>query len=449
MNKFCWVGILLVCSSLAAQNTSEQKARKLQQQLLKPQAQWDESYLVAVSKNSLGMLLDLLWDPQVHAKIGSRIPRQRPTLEVGLTGEVRTPRVNGSNIVIPLEYLNRLFSIGMLVGHDVYVSDNTVLQRAPLLSTPFRKSRLLPILDPEYVDPVAFSVLRPYLICVQTDPNCVAVQNYGVLGLELFAILHELTHELPELQPDAMTDKPSVKNEVAADKNAAALLKVVLAELGQLSPEAEKGVRFAFLAGPIVWLDLDARLHPDATVAKIRRDALLADLQPQDAAHIIELIRPQHSLNNIAHLRIRWKLRPSMIVIDGIGVAVGAVEGQVLTVASGVHTVVALAGNSIAFAAVSNHDAVIDLSYLPFADASAAELDTLLEAGKWLELLARTADETLNMKSDVLSHYHFAALHGLGLDRFILVQDWGSLPESDWKKVEEWQRKALPLESWR
>src|ERR1700683_1466781 len=63
-------------------------------------------------------------------------------------------------------------------------------------------------------------------------------------------------------------------------------------------------------------------------------------------------------------------------------------------------------------------------------------------------VVARTTNAYLQPTGPTLSTYHFEALHKLGLEEYIEVEDWYILPKTAWPKVRAWQQRSGPFSTW-
>jgi hypothetical protein len=445
--------ILVLSIPAVAQDSLEQKTKQLQQDLSRPVAQWDDAFVISTFEKYLNIYLDLLWTPGIYNRAAAFLPKNRPKVRVLVAGEFRTPYMNKDEVVVPVECLRYLAAIGFLVGHDAYVQDHTIDLPYPLLSAPYRKSAIIPRLEPlaASVDVGAFMALQTYLICPPTDARCAAVQNPAVAGLFLFAILHELSHEL--LHHKTSEEGVNLANELAADKNATMVLSVVAEEFTNLPESLRKEVQFALAAGPVVFFEVEcSRVGPMTAFSRQREEALLNWL-PRDTRTDVRLfIEPDRSADNIQHVKIGWNEPPSLLLIDGIVVPAAEVSGKVLTLAGGKHTILGLRSDSIAWVQTGYESPEVtvplQLAFKPFAPADEAIIGEARRKKQWLEVLLRTTDGNLQPKDAHLSLSHFEALHRLGLDQYIHVDDWNVLPRESWTKVSLWQQAMRPLSSW-
>jgi hypothetical protein len=81
--------------------------------------------------------------------------------------------------------------------------------------------------------------------------------------------------------------------------------------------------------------------------------------------------------------------------------------------------------------------------------STSSQLEILKSQRKWTEILARTTDENLKPRQPAAAPYHWEALYHMGLSRLIRVEDWKSIPEPMWRRVQLWERLGQPLAAWR
>lgn len=132
--------LILVCILASAQDAFTRKADQIKALASRPPAEWNDALVLKVMQMYLDLYLDMLWAPELHHSAAPRLPQRRPNIVVQIAGELRTPIWSGGTMTVPLEYLNYLNSIGLLVGHDIFVDDQQIDLPNPLLSAPFRSS---------------------------------------------------------------------------------------------------------------------------------------------------------------------------------------------------------------------------------------------------------------------------------------------------------------------
>jgi hypothetical protein len=445
--------LLVLAIPTPAQETLEQKAERLRRDFSRPAAEWDDTFVVSTFEKYLNLYLDLLWDPSFYPRVAVHLPKNRPKIRVLVAGEFRTPYMRSEEMIVPVECLRYLAAIGFLVGHDAYVEDHLINLPYPLLSGPYRSSAIIPLLQPlaDSIDVEAFMALQPYLICPAKDTSCATVQNQAVVGLFLFAILHELSHEV--LHHKVSEEGVNLEHELAADKNAHAVLSLFAEEFKALPDDLKKATRFAIEVAPVMFLEAESsRVGPVTAFSKQREDALIKTFPQNMQVDIALFIEPARSERNIEHLTIDWTEEPAVLLIDGVAVDTSEVRQKVLTLNGGRHTILGVRPDSISGVQVEietgDKTVQVHLKFRPFSPADQRVIDEARKKRKWLEVLLQTTDGSLGPKDAVLALDHFEALHRLGLDKYIKVDDWTVIPKEDWAKVARWQRSREPLSSW-
>lgn len=454
MKSVTIVLLLALTGAAIAQVDIEKEADQIKKRLSIPVAQWDDELVITTFQRYLDLYLDFLWSKDTHQKIKSYLPVDRPHVKVAVSGELRTPYERHDEIMVPVEYLRYLTAIGSLVGHDVYVQDNAIDVRYPLLSAPYRSSAIIPLLHPiaPYVTDVGnFMSVQTYLMCPGEDKSCALVQGQAVMGAVLFAVLHELSHVVLH---HSVEEGVNLNNEIAADKSAFHVLSLLADELQHFSPEIRKELRIAMRAVPPVVLEVESSREGDVGgFSMARKNALLTLLDKDTREALNVILEYKHSDANIQHVAIRWNEVPEMLLIDGIVVPVSDVADHVLSMNRSDHLIIALRKDAMASATVSflpgSSPTQVQLTFAQFLPPDAAAIEQARSRRHWLEVLIRTTDSNLAPRNSAATMAHFEALHRLGLLSFIKVADWNLIPREDWGKVRVWQRQAEPLASWR
>jgi hypothetical protein len=445
--------VVILSPPTIAQSDLENKAKELQKDFSKPIVEWDDSFVVTTFQRYLNLYLDLLWEPDVYPKVAAFLPARPPRIHVEVAGELRTPYVHNDEMVVPVEYIRYLGAIGSLLGHDVYVEDNFINIQFPLLSGPFRKSLIIPLLQPlsSYLDIEGFQTLQTYLMCPKSEADCATVQNQSETAMVLFAILHELSHEV--LHHSVSEEGVNLDHEIAADKNASAVLSVLAQEFRDFPPDLKKEIQFVTEVSAVVFLDVEAaRAETGDTFPEKRKDALLKRFSAVMQTEIEMFLAPEHSATNVEHVTVDWNEVPNILLIDGIVVPIADIEGKEWTVTAKTHTVIALRSGEIAGEVVSVRSegsrTNVHLVFKPFPPVNRDSVEDALRRQQWLEALSYTTDEEFRPRDPALTYEHFEALHKLGLDGYIRVQDWNLIPKASWRNVQAWQNDSAPLSSW-
>ena len=453
--RFRAILFLLLCTSAPAQTDLERKAEQLKALISRPPAEWNDAYVVKIAQLYLDLYLDMLWEPDLYRIAAPRLPPQRPNIVTYIAGELRTPIWSSGTTRIPVEYIAYLSSIGLLAGHDIFVDDQRIELPYPLLSAPFRSTRILPLLHPlgRYFDPEtpgAFASLQVYLTCPSTDADCRTVENMASIASVLFCILHELSHGVLKHPPSPAYD---LAKEIAADANAYELLTLVTSQFKSMPNGLRQLVSQAFFLTPLVWLEVEAsRLSSPAVRATYqqREKILIQALPPDRRSRAEEFLEAGSTSQTISSWRIDWSETPDRIWIDGLAMDPRDLAGKTLTVCAQSHTVIAFRSGAIAIAKVSPDDSATALLFRPLPPlGSTSELEILKSQRKWTEILARTTDENLKPRQPAAAPYHWEALYHMGLSRLIRVEDWKSIPEPMWRRVQLWERLGQPLAAWR
>jgi hypothetical protein len=452
-----WLALIavvwLASASALGQQTVEDQVRELKQTFSTPVVGWTDDFV----KKNIGKLIDIyvnrvIWDPEFYKKVKNKLPPTPPTIQVISSSELRTPYVAGQTIVFPAAYLEYLINISAIVGHDIYGNDNFVPLPRPLLSTPFRVSAISPLLSPiyKYVDVDGFTQIQAYISCPSTDKECTEVQAASASALILFALLHEMSHQY--LHHKLTTEGVNLDQELAADKNAYEILLRLLSKKPDpsASDETNKEIIEAYRLAPVAWLAVEASREGIASVvAQRRKETLSSILVGEEKEDIALFTESEEDSNSLSHLSISWNEAPTTLFIDGLATPVASVEGRRLIVASGTHRILALRPGAIAFGkSFIFGDSRLELSFNEFKAPDLAMLEEKSKRQEWFDVLLMTTDEQLHPKSPGLAAYHWEALHELGFDNLISIQEWNDIPEADWKKYRRWQVDGVPLSSW-
>src|SRR5580693_3071293 len=103
--------VLLSGSSSSAQVNLEEQASDLRKDFARPVSEWDDAFVQKTFQKYLNLYVEgLLWDPAFHSEMQAYLPEEKPHLRVDVTLELRTPYVNGNEIVIPVAYIRYLWA---------------------------------------------------------------------------------------------------------------------------------------------------------------------------------------------------------------------------------------------------------------------------------------------------------------------------------------------------
>jgi Zn-dependent peptidase ImmA (M78 family) len=447
------LAMMLCVGTASAQDQLRDQIAGIKRDFSRPISEWTDEFVQETFQKFLNLSVQqILWDDEFHARVKDRLPARQPKVRVTIESELRTPYINGNEIVVPVSYVRYLYAIAMLVGHDVYVQDNYVRMGRPLLTTPFRESAILPILAPPIhnaVDVEAFNSMQAYLVCPPENQQCQVIQGQAVLAAILFTVLHELSHQF--LHHVVSEEGVNVDQEIAADQNAYLVLLQMAGEFKDYKDEVQKEIKLTIELTPIVWLQVESSREGIANVvAAARERALLNHFSGDEREDIDDFIRPERTKENVQQLEIAARETPQRILIDGVEFRPDDVIGKKLTVASMKHTIVALRPGEIALAVsdTSDGDSKIQLMFQPFPTFDLVAVQNAQHQRKWSEVLFRTSNEKLQPRDPTVALAHWEALHRFGMDSCIIVADWNSIPSSKWERVLQWKRDGEPLASW-
>jgi hypothetical protein len=448
--------VLLLCLlsvSLSAQQTVEQQAEDLRRAFSTPLVDWDQAFIQTTFQKYIDLYINkLLWDPDFQKKMTNNLPRVAPTVNVRVTNELRTPFAENSQIILPVSYIAYLYNISTLVGHDLYGKDNYVHLGRPLLSTPFRTNSIIPLLSPLYrfVDTNGYPAIQYYVQCPAADKKCAEVQQSSAEALILFALLHEISHQF--FHHDLAYEGVDLDKELAADQNAFFVLTQLTSDfVDPLGDEdVTKEIKLAYRLSRIVWLEIEASRNGIANVvAEAREKILVGKLTNAEHEEIDDLLQPEITSDNLARLAISWNEDPDLLIVDGVAISASDMKGKTLIVTAGSHTVVATRPDAISVNEFSSHSIRnLSLVFKPFVTLDRVALTELEKQKDWLGILCGTSDEELRPRNAMVGLYHWEAIHHLGLDGLIAIDDWSSIPEFKRRAYLGWQNSGTPLLSW-
>jgi hypothetical protein len=454
MKVLRWVLLLcLLSGNLSAQQTVEQQAEDLRRAFSTPLVDWDQAFIQTTFQKYIDLYINkLLWDPDFQKKMTNNLPRVAPKVTVRVTDELRTPFAENGQIILPVSYIAYLYNISTLVGHDLYGNDNYVHLDRPLLSTPFRTNSIIPLLNPLYrfVDTLGYPAIQYYVQCPVADKKCAEVQQSSAVALILFALLHEISHQF--FHHGLAYEGVDLDKELAADQNAFFVLTQLTSDfVDPLGDEdVTKEIKLAYRLSPIVWLEIEASRNGIANVvAEAREKALIGKLTNAEHEETDDLLQPEITSDNLARLTISWNEVPDLLIVDGVAMPANDIKGKALVVTAGLHTVVATRPDGISvneFSAHSNQH--LSLVFKPFVNLDGAALTELEKQKDWRGILCATSDQELRPREPSTGLYHWEAMHHLGLDGRISIDDWSSIPESKRRAYLRWQNGGTPLSSW-
>jgi len=454
MKVLRWVLLLCLLSGyLSAQQTAEQQAEDLRRAFSTPIVDWDEAFIQTTFQKYIDLYINkLLWDPDFQKKMRNNLPKAVPKITVRVTNELRTPFAEDGQIILPVSYIAYLYRISTLVGHDLYGNDNYIHLNRPLLSTPFRTNSIIPLLNPLYrfVDTLGYPTIQYYVQCPVADKKCAEVQQSSAVALILFALLHEISHQF--FHHELAYEGVDLDKELAADQNAFFVLTQLTSDfvdpLGD--KDVTKEIKLSYRLSPIVWLEIEASRNGIANVvAEAREKALMSKLTKAEHEETDDLLQPDITSDNLARLTISWDEDPGLLIIDGVAMPANDIKGKALIVTDGHHTVVATRPSAISVNEFMAHsDKRLSLLYKPFVTIEGTAMLTLEKQKDWSGILCGTSDAGLRPRDPTVGLYHWEALHHLGLDGLISIDDWSSIPASKQRAYSRWQNSGTPLSSW-
>jgi hypothetical protein len=434
-----------------AQSSIEDRAAALKKALQTPSVNWDDTFVEKTYQSLVDMYVhDLLWDPDFRKKVGKRLPRYPPKVMVQATSELRTPYESGGAIVLPLSYMGFIGNISQLVGHDVYGSDNFIQTPRPLLSTPFRVSSVMPLLQPlyQYVDYKGFASIAPYVKCPTADADCAAVQGAAFTSLIAFLLIHEMTHEMRGDHVSA--EGLNLEQELNADENAYAVVTMLSGEMKYgRSEDVNKSIQQVMRLAPILWLNVESSRKDLADVIAMERArSLMKTLAKEDKDELDELSDADLKQSSMLKLTITWDELPTTLMIDGIQTLPSVVVGRSLLVTPTSHVIVALRAGALALVRTHSDRSRVSLAFKPLLPGDLEQIKRARTELDWAGVLLRTSDDSLKPKTSEVSPYHWEALHNLGLDCLIAIEDWNAIPVANRRSYQRWQLQGQVLTQW-
>jgi hypothetical protein len=275
------------------------------------------------------------------------------------------------------------------------------------------------------------------------------IQGEAVLAAILFTVLHELSHVL--LHHFVSEEGINVDQELAADRNAYFVLRQLTSQYKDFGEQLQKEMRTTLELTPIVWLEMESSREGIANVvAAARESALLDQFSGDERDNIDDFIQPERHKNNVRHLDITANELPERVVIDGVEFKPGEAIGRQLTVTSMKHVVIGLRPGEIAVVVIDTFDRndSVQLVFRPFPKLDVGAVQLAQQHRKWAEVLFRTSNDKLQPRDPSVALAHWEALHRLGMDACVIVNDWNSIPNSEWSRVLLWQRSGEPLATW-
>jgi hypothetical protein len=449
---------LLLCAALlfpiicVGQETCEEKAARIQRAQSRPLAELTTTDAITNGEQYLNLAMEcILWDFDTYPKLRALLPPERPTVVAEMVGSLRTPYVAEDKIIFPFEYYGYLTLVGMLVGHDAYAQDNYFPLEKTLMNTPYRMGEVTPLMDPlsDYLSVSAFSSLKEVLMCDIRERNCQTVLQNSVLAIDLFSLLHELSHLA--LHHAIGHEGVNVSDEIAADKRAFKALRIIAAGTSDKDPDIQKECRLTYVLAPLAWLHSEASRTPNEnSLAAQRLQALLGVLDETTRETVESIIKPENSKHNLRKVTLSWEKTPEHLFIDGIRVSPADVLGKELILSAQPHVILGLRSESLAVAQINSYSEarIVMLVFQPFENSSLSELESLQAARKPIDMLVRTTDGNLQPRSRNVAFDHWKALHLLHLDSLIEIADWTDFPSAETAELKRWQQDGRFLSSW-
>lgn len=435
--------LLLFATSLSlfAQAVPADLAKQLDEIRSAPQSEW----LIRTTRVIVPYLQDQIWDDA--QRLSSR-KMSKPQISIRIDAPEPAPFTTGDTIVFPAIFLQRAYLAAYLMAHDLYVEDghqfpvpDPVLQR-PYAVSPVLRSLPLALVDVK--NPAALNLLT-FLNCQGRDAECAKAELITVSSILLFFLGHEYGH-IAAGEASAV----SPEREKAADAWA---LKLMLAAAPNFAGNEDVNEYF-FLGPPALFHILAAAATGDAKAELEARKAAFVAQLPAAAKSSFEYLTDASSGDGgMSSLAVQWTETPDWVAVDGIVYRPGDLANRRLRIPSGLHYIVAVAGQKLAYADVGAFRSakIAGLEFRPFpaGEASAEQLTALRKVHKWGEIIAATATPNLEPRSAAVAVALFEALRQTCLGRFIHAN---ALPADastrDRRRVARWAKTGEPLAAW-
>lgn len=433
-----WV---VLCAGIAtAQDFPLDRFTALRQRFPADENSWTKTQYNDYNQRFASLLVDLVWE------------YRRPSLpklqvESRISAPRNPPEWLGQTIRYPVSYAHDISQLGLVLGRDVY---NRAWRRLPephpLTRNPFSAGRLTEAIDPSINSVSLFVDANMTLIlCTPQQGGCAAAQALSVIGMQLFLIAHESGHYILKhgINRDA-------NQELAADAYAFdTLMAIAKSWHTAADPKSNRfyDLVFAASAEAPLWYAYQsgASASPAATKAiKGRIDQIekLADSLDLD----VEQVMPDtYSGWNIQPAKISWDRTPRLLIVGGARVDVSEIQGRTLRLPPSITYLLATDDAGVACEKHYGDEAEVRLTFKPWTNANAAQLNQLEKAKSWCDLIAATADTQLHPRSLQLAQYLNEALHFVHAG--VLIDS--SLAPTDMRAIAERYRKTdSGLGSW-
>ena len=393
---------------------------------------------------------------QVWALSMSRDTIAKPVVEVKQSD--LPVLVGQGTLSVPLQFFVQASAVSLMVGHDAALAGGSgMTSPAPLLFQPFAQGRLLSLIpdagnlfDGESDGELAVAQMAMMGTCNPQALECMKAQLISLGCTVIFVVGHEVGH-LHNRDALRRGGAYPVEEELAADAQGLETLKHYLRNLqssGQATSDIEST---ACLASPVAYFELNSRRSSAEQVKAdyIRRRDALIDALGASKESVASLVEPDTELSGIGSMKVTWAAMPSLVLLDGVAVDRGQLQGLQLTV--GRHRLVAVGNEGVGVAEVRvSHRRVVSvqLDLRAFGTVVPAALASLMKAKKWADILVATSDGSLRPRNASVAFAHWSALRGLGLAAWIDPRDLGEVSAAESRRARSWRASGGPLDSW-
>jgi hypothetical protein len=391
-------------------------------------------------------LHDVLWP---EALSFSGVSKPKPALQIVMRNSDEGPFVEGDRLVFPALFLIQSFSFGLLVSHDVWVSKgHTFPVIDPVLQHPHATQLLIPLLDLKALDfdSGALMGIVATTNCQGKEPECEHLQGTSVTGILGFALGHEYAHIIRgEASPG---QRYSLEEEKAADAWAMSFLS----RIRQQSP-LPRNDRTVMEAGAPAFLHFRSILTGAKETDLDQRAEAIATKLIRESRDMYELLVDTPPTAGLAWLRIPALPQARVVLINGTRFDPAELNRR-LTINSGEFIILTVFDDGVACNRLvigEGETATPKVIKIPFATGPAepSERETLADAGRWSEVLARTSDPKLRPRARELAYDHFNALSHCGAQSLIdpaLLPD--AATDSQKRQVRRWFLEGQVLSPW-
>src|ERR1019366_7142697 len=110
------LAMMLCVGTASAQDQLRDQIAGIKRDFSRPSSEWTDEFVQETFQKFLNLSVQqILWDDEFHARVKDRLPARQPKVRVTIESELRTPYINGNEIVVPVSYVRYLYAIAMLV----------------------------------------------------------------------------------------------------------------------------------------------------------------------------------------------------------------------------------------------------------------------------------------------------------------------------------------------